>query len=231
LSPVSSKRLPRRRPTHALPGLVGRRLGAGLTQAELAASMSSQGPRRTFTRFRQQPKGLRQQFRPRRDRRRRRWQRRPSSAIRRNRRRSRRKIKAAGLFRPRSGRYWDGSTLASNHRHHDLHAKARQRDGAPAGQRHRANETQSLDVDDLDLPNKRAHGRSKGGCDRVSVLADRGGTPAPAAPCWPDHWPGVLDRSQTDAAGRGGRRARMRTVGLHRTGCKRERRCPTHNVQ
>ncbi len=33
----TSKRLPPRRPTHSLPGLVGRRLGAGLTQAELAA--------------------------------------------------------------------------------------------------------------------------------------------------------------------------------------------------
>jgi len=33
----TSKRLPPRRPTHSLPGLVGRRLGAGLTKAELAA--------------------------------------------------------------------------------------------------------------------------------------------------------------------------------------------------
>ena len=33
----TSKRLPPRRPTHSLPGLVGCRLGAGLTQAELVA--------------------------------------------------------------------------------------------------------------------------------------------------------------------------------------------------
>jgi len=34
---TTAKRLPPRRATHALPGLVGRRLGAGLAQAELAA--------------------------------------------------------------------------------------------------------------------------------------------------------------------------------------------------
>jgi len=62
----------------------------------------------------------------------------------------------------------------------------------------RANEILSLDMEDLDLPNKRARVRSKGGGRRVGVLAGRGGAAAAAAPGWPHHRPRLPGRSPTD---------------------------------
>jgi site-specific recombinase XerD len=63
----------------------------------------------------------------------------------------------------------------------------------------RANEILSLDIEDLDLPNKRARVRSKGGATEWVFLADRGGTAAPATPGWTYYRPGVPGGSPADA--------------------------------
>ncbi len=55
----------------------------------------------------------------------------------------------------------------------------------------RANEILSLDINDLDLPNKRARVQSKGGADRMAVLADGRGLAPPTSAGWPQHRAGV----------------------------------------
>ena len=69
----------------------------------------------------------------------------------------------------------------------------------------RANEILSLDIEDLDLPNKRARVRSKGGATEWVFWQTGAALLAPAAAGWPHHRPGVPGRSPADA-GRADRR-------------------------